>query len=45
MKLEVRIGKCLSDTIAFRSGLKQGDILFPLFLKPALAYVIRITEE
>ena len=37
----VRVGKNLSDLFPIRNGLKQGDVLSPLFFNFALEYAIR----
>jgi hypothetical protein len=38
---KVRVGKHLSDKIPIQNGLKEGDILSPLFFNFALEYAIR----
>jgi len=37
----IRVGKNLSDMFPIRNGLKQGDVLSPLFFNFALEYAIR----
>jgi hypothetical protein len=37
----VRVGKHLSDRFPIKNGLKQGDVLSPLFLNFDLEYAIR----
>jgi hypothetical protein len=41
----VRISKHLSDTFPTQNGLKQADVLSPLFLNFALEYTIRKVQE
>jgi hypothetical protein len=42
---KVCIGKHFSDSFAVQNGLKQGDILSPLFFNFALEYAIRKVQE
>jgi len=37
----VRVGKNLSDLFLIKNGLKQGDVLSPLFFNFTLEYAIR----
>jgi hypothetical protein len=41
----VRVGKHLSDVLAIRNGLKQGDALSPLLIIFTLDYAIRRVLE
>jgi hypothetical protein len=42
---KVCIGKHLSDSFPIQNGLKQGDVLSPLFFNLALEYAIRKVQE
>jgi hypothetical protein len=42
---KVHIGKHLSDMFSIQNGLKQGDVLLPLFFNFALEYAIRKFQE
>jgi hypothetical protein len=42
---KVRIGKHLSDSVPIQNGLKQGDVLSPLFFNVALEYAIKKVQE
>jgi hypothetical protein len=42
---ELHIGKYLSDNFPIQSGLKQGEVLSPLFFNCALEYAIRKVQE
>jgi len=41
MYSRVRVGKNLSDLFPIKNGLKQGDVLSPLFFNFTLEYAIR----
>ena len=40
----VRVGRKLSGMFPIRKGLKQGDVLLPLFFNIALDYAIRMVQ-
>jgi hypothetical protein len=42
---KVCTGKHLSDAFPIQNGLKQGDVLSPLFLNFSLEYAIRNVQE
>jgi hypothetical protein len=45
MYSKFHIGKHLADAFPIQNGLKQGDVLSPLFLNLAFEYTVRKVQE